>query len=193
MPVPSQARGFAKLIRYSAKRKYLELISIFRFGDLIFVVDIVFLFILLIGICWSVGFLGNRIWPPPSNHSWQYYLSWILFYLVFVLNTLLIFTAWNSWYFEELKRFILGTKNTSGSASRFINTGPCRYTRNPQYLGDIILFIRISILANSLYLWITHFLLILVFLITPLTEEDWLNEQYGELYQDYLIKTSRFL
>jgi protein-S-isoprenylcysteine O-methyltransferase Ste14 len=180
--------------------------------DLIFIIDIAALLILLIGVCWSVGYPNTRIWPPPSNQSWQYYLTWFLFYLVFGLNTLLIFFNWNSWQFYDSVRFIigipliligailliwgirtLGINNTSGSASGFVKGGPYRFTRNPQYLGDMILFIGLSLCANSLYLWITHILLIMVFIITPIAEEDWLQEQYGEVYERYFCETSRFL
>ncbi len=183
-----------------------------NYVDLIFIIDVVVLLILLLGICWSVGNPSARIWPPPSNRSWQYFLTWILFYLAFGLNTLLIFFNWNSWQLSGSERFIigipliligailllwgirtLGIKNTSGSASGFVMSGPYRFTRNPQYLGDMILFIGLSCCTNSLYLWITHILLILVFIATPIAEEDWLIEQYGEVYRKYLGETSRFL
>ena len=182
------------------------------FVNLIFIIDLAALLILLIGVFWSIGYPGTRIWPPPSKKSWQYLLTWILFYLVFGLNILLIFLDWNNWGFTDSVRFILGIpmiltgsilliwgirtlglNNTSGSASGFIKSGPYRFTRNPQYLGDIILFIGLSLCANSVYLWITHFLLILVFIATPLAEEDWLKDQYDEVYKKYLGETSRFL
>jgi len=37
------------------------------------------------------------------------------------------------------------------------------------------------------------FLLILIFLITPVVEEVWLEEQYGEDYLKYKQTTPRFL
>ena len=183
-----------------------------NFVDLIFILDVVVLLILLLGICWSVGYPGARIWPPPNNRSWQYIITWVLFYLAFGLNALLILFNWNSWQFSGSERFIigipliligaslflwgirtLGLKNTSGAVSEFITSGPYRFTRNPQYLGDMILFIGLSICTNSYYLWITHTLLILVFIITPIAEEEWLVEQYGEVYRKYLDETARFL
>ena len=139
-------------------------------------------------------------------------MAWFLFYLVFGINTALLILDWNSWLFISSLRFLIGVPliligtglllwgiktlgliNTSGVAEGFIKTGPYRFTRNPQYLADRLLFIGLSILANSAYLWITHILLILVFGITPLAEEVWLQETYGEPYQTYLEGTSRFL
>ncbi|MCJ7715136.1 MAG: DUF1295 domain-containing protein, partial [Anaerolineales bacterium] len=134
------------------------------------------------------------------------------FYGVFGLNLMLIILDWNSWIFTSSLRWIvgvplvtlgslllswgihtLGTRNTSGIRDGFVLAGPYRFTRNPQYLGDIVLFIGLSIISNSLYLWITHLLLILVFLIIPLAEETWLEDQYGESYLEYKNNTSRFL
>lgn len=182
------------------------------FVNLIFSLDVAALLILLIGICWSIGYPNSRIWPPPSKRSWQYRLSWILFYLAFSLNTLLIIFDWNSWRYDSPLRFIigiplvligvllliwgirtLGINNTSGSAAGFVKNGPYRFTRNPQYLGDMMLFVGLCLCTNSLYLWITHTLLILVFLATPLAEEEWLKKEYGEVYEIYFGNTSRFL
>ena len=179
---------------------------------IIFSLDVTALMILLAGILWSVFYPAKRIWPPPGKSSWQYRLAWILFYLVFGLNGLLLVLDWNSWIFSDWLRIIagiplgligillliwgirtLGVINTSGVSDGFINDGPYRFTRNPQYLGDILLFLGLSIIGNSIYLWITHFLLILVFIITPLAEEDWLREKYSDPYQSYLERTSRFL
>ncbi len=87
----------------------------------------------------------------------------------------------------------LGVRNTSGLKAGFVSSGHYRFTRNPQYLGDMILFIGLSVIVNSLYLWITHALMILVFAIAPLAEETWLEDQYGEVYREYKRATSRFL
>ncbi len=178
----------------------------------IFVVDILFLYILMTAIVWSIAFPQKRIWPPPSERSWQKHLVWTCFYIIFLTNGLLIFFDWNSWTFTTPLRFVLsiplvvigalfllwgmrklGMRNTSGASSGLVEDGPHRFTRNPQYLGDIVLFIGISLGANSLFLWVTHGLLILVLLITPWAEEVWLEEKYGKEYLDYKQKTSRFI
>ena len=87
----------------------------------------------------------------------------------------------------------LGSGNTSGIREGFVSSGPYRFTRNPQYLGDMILFVGLSVIANSLYLWIAHLLIIIVFAVAPLAEEVWLEDQYGEIYLGYKRGTSRFL
>lgn len=180
--------------------------------EFLFTVDVIILMVLLVGTLWSVAFPEWKIWPPPQKRSWQYIATWACFYLVFALNASLFVLDWNSWMFSsELRLLIgvplasiggllvgwgiatLGVRNTSGLKERFVSSGPYRFTRNPQYLGDMILFLGLSVIANSLLLWVTHALLILVFSATPLAEEPWLEDQYGDAYREYKRSTSRFL
>ncbi len=180
--------------------------------DLLFIADVAILMALVSGAVWSVAFPAKRIWPPPGKGSWQSRLTWACFYLVFALNAGLLIVDWNSWVFESDLRFVigvplaligallvswsvatLGTRNTSGLKDGFVSSGPYTFTRNPQYLGDMILFVGLSLIANSLYLWVTHVLTIMVFAVTPLAEETWLEDQYGEEYTEYKRGTSRFL
>ena len=87
----------------------------------------------------------------------------------------------------------VGWKNTSGQRGGLVSAGPYRFTRNPQYLGDIVFFIGVGVIANSVFLWIAHLLLALVFVVGPLTEEPWLEEQYGDAYREYRRRVPRFL
>ncbi|MCA9942816.1 MAG: hypothetical protein H6656_18150 [Ardenticatenaceae bacterium] len=179
---------------------------------ILFVSDLIIHYVLLFGIGWSVALPNKRIWPPPKKWSWQYTTTWILFYLAFILNALFIFLDWNSGLFTHHARFFLGvpiamigsllvswgiitlgTKNTSGLKDRFVTNGPYKFMRNPQYLGDMLLFVGVILISNSLYLLITHLLLILVFAITSLAEEVWLEEMYGDEYKTYKMITTRFL
>ena len=73
------------------------------------------------------------------------------------------------------------------------STGPYRFILNPQYLGDKFLCLGLSIIASSQLLWIVRALLALVLIITPLSEEVWLKEQYGEEYEGHRRGTPRFL
>jgi protein-S-isoprenylcysteine O-methyltransferase Ste14 len=167
---------------------------------------------LLSGAVWSVAFPDKRVWPPPQKRSWQHRLAWIGFYAAFGLNAAIFILDWNSGMIVNSLRFVLGIplallgvllvswgaatlgiRNTSGLLDGFVAAGPYRFTRNPQYLGDMILFVGLSLIANSTYLWVTHILTIAVFAIAPLAEETWLDKQYGEDYRSYKLRTSRFL
>ena len=85
--------------------------------------------------------------------------------------------------------FGIGLSLTGG----FVSDGPYRFTRNPQYVGDIVFFIGVGVIANAVFLWIAHLLLALVFVVAPLTEESWLEEQYGDAYREYQTRVPRFL
>lgn len=180
--------------------------------EILFTIEATILMVLLVGAVWSVAFPKRRIWPPPHKRSWQYVLTWVCFYSVFALTAALFVLDWNTWMFSSLLRFVigvpvavlggllvswgivvLGVKNTSGQKDRFVSSGPYRFTRNPQYVGDMFLFVGLSIIANSLFLWIAHVLVVLVFLVTPLAEEPWLEDEYGDTYREYKRDTPRFL
>ena len=180
--------------------------------NLIFVLDVTINYILLAGAAWSIVKPQTRIWPPPKKGSWQHVVTWILFCLAFSAMGILVVVDWNTWVLpNEIRYFIglpsiafgtflvswgiaaLGVANTSGLRDRFVMAGPYRHTRNPQYLGDIILFVGISLLSNSLFVIVGHLLIIGVFLLTPLCEEVWLEEQYGDNYLQYKSQTPRFL
>jgi len=181
-------------------------------SERLFAVDVAILMVLLVGTIWSVAFPEKRIWPPPQKRSWQYILTWGCFYSIFALNAALFVLDWNSWMFSSPLRLVvgvplaliggllvgwgvatLGVTNTSGLGERFVCSGPYRFTRNPQYLGDMILFFGLSMIANSLFLWVAHALIILAFAAAPLAEEPWLEDQYGDAYKEYKRNTSRFL
>ncbi len=178
----------------------------------VFALDVTVSLLLVAGSVWSIAVPKRRIWPPPGERSWQYVLTWTCFDMAFLGNAALFVLDWDSWFLHGDFRFFLGVplaavgaslvswgvatlgvRNTSGLPKRFVRKGPYRFTRNPQYLGDIALFLGLSVIANSLDLWITHALLILVFLMIPRAEEAWLKEQYGEVYEAYRKETRRFL
>lgn len=179
---------------------------------ILFGVAVVILIATLTGAVWSVAVPGRRLWPPPGRGSWQYLLTWVGFYAVCAINVLLLLMDWDSWVFPSPLRFIVGVplvvlggllafwgvvtvgwKNTTGLRGGFVSAGPYRFTRNPQYLGDIVFFVGVSVIANSVLLWTTHLLLSLCFVVTPLAEEPWLEEQYGDSYREYRRQVPRFL
>lgn len=183
-----------------------------EFVQIIFWIDVGLVYLLISGGIWSIAITEKRVWPPPGKQSWQYRLTWLCFYLVFLINAILFVLDWNSLGSEGLNRLFvgvpltiiggllvgwgvaaLGVKNTYGLQAGFVKSGPYRFTRNPQYLGDILLFIGLSIVSNSWMLWVTHILISILFLIAPITEEPWLEEVYGEDFLQYKKSTSRFL
>jgi protein-S-isoprenylcysteine O-methyltransferase Ste14 len=181
-------------------------------NNAIFYLNIVVHYIIFILILWSIFFSSKRIWPPPSKKSWQYKIYWYLFYIGTILDIVLVIQEFNIWVVpNEIRYFIgiplilvgafivsfsiytLGIKNTYGLENGFRDKTPYKYTRNPQYVGDIILIIGLILFINSLNLTVLFILTIIIFLIMPFSEESWLEEKYKNQYIEYKNKTSRFI
>ena len=181
-------------------------------NNIIFYINLLIHYIILGLVFWSILFYKKRVWPPPAKESWQYKIYWNLFYLATLLDIILIYLEYNSWVIPykirvfigvpliviglsivSLAIYILGIKNTYGLKDTFITNPPYKYTRNPQYLGDIILLLGLTLFINSLNLTLLFLLEIIIFIIMPFSEEIWLEENYGKEYLEYKNKTSRFI
>ena len=162
-------------------------------------------------IIWSIITPERRIWPP-GKVVWKIALSWATFYLGAGLAMALIILDWNSWIIPPEIRFgvgvplamlglgllawsvrTLGLTNTHGVRDGFVARGPYRFTRNPQYLGDIIMIAGLILIANSVMAAVVNTIIIFSFALLPIAEEPWLEEQYGEDYLRYKSQTPRFL
>ena len=87
----------------------------------------------------------------------------------------------------------LSAKQSMGDTGGIITSGPYRYTRNPQYVGFIVLFTGIIFLTASFMALVTGALAIFLFVIIPFSEEPWLKEKYGEPYENYCKVVPRFI
>lgn len=74
-----------------------------------------------------------------------------------------------------------------------VNTGPYRFSRNPQILGGYLLVLGVFIQWPSWYAlgWVILYGVISHMMI--LTEEEYLTQQYGETYTQFLEKVPRYL
>ena len=166
---------------------------------------------LFAGAVWCIAFPTQRIYPMSGKTLW-YYAMWLLFYFVLLTNPLFVVLDWNTASWSGPLRFwlavplalsgallfgaaftTLGAKNTSGLRDGFVTRGPYLLTRNPQYVADILMFAGVSVAANSEIVLVTHAFTSLIFLIAPLAEEPWLEEQYGATYIAYRRDVPRFL
>jgi protein-S-isoprenylcysteine O-methyltransferase Ste14 len=153
-----------------------------------------------------------RLWPPPSKNSWQFWSVWILSIISYLGIIVLSILDWDNFVISHWSRFIIGfifivmgiiiaiwgvktlsVHSSLGLKGTLVTRGIYKYSRNPQYLGDILLFIGIIIISNSLLTLITGFLGILWNLLTPFTEESWLKKQFKEEYDEYRKKIRRFI
>ena len=167
--------------------------------------------VLITGVVWCIAFPGRRIYPMSRKDGW-YYAMWSLFTLVALSNPALVILDWNSGLWSSALRFwlgipvfalgvafllwgitTLGAKNTSGLRDGLIARGPYLISRNPQYVGDFLVFSGVTIVANSELVLVTHLLTALVFVLAPIAEEPWLEAEYGGEYIEYRRGVPRFL
>ncbi|NIS78859.1 MAG: hypothetical protein GTO14_01210 [Anaerolineales bacterium] len=153
-----------------------------------------------------------RAWPPPGRGSWQYLWTWGLTTISFFGVLVLGFLDWNTFVLHHWMRIplgcllmfsglglifwgvkTLGVHETQGLVGELATDGPYRFTRNPQYLGDILLIAGYAVLCNSLLVYITGVMGILWFILAPFTEEPWLRRKYGQAYEIYASRVPRFL
>ncbi len=162
-------------------------------------------------ILWSVVFPARRIWPPLQKWSWKYIVTWGLFLGAFGIDIIMILKDESNLlpigdekYYLGVPlvlvgllllgwgAYTLGVKRSLGVAGEFVATGPYRFTRNPQYLGDVLLFFGMMVISNSFRVVAGLALLTLALLLMPLAEEPWLEEMYSESYRKYRMTTPRF-
>lgn len=182
------------------------------FTFIIFLITIIEDIFILGGLIFTIIKPKYRIWPPPDRKSWQFWVSWIFTILSFLGTILLSILDWNSFILSHWLRFPIGGSiiiigfllaiwsvrtlsihSTLGLKGKLITKGPYKYSRNPQYLADIIIFTGLIILANSYLTLITGILGILWNFITPFTEEPWLKKQFKDEYDAYHEKVRRFI
>jgi protein-S-isoprenylcysteine O-methyltransferase Ste14 len=153
-----------------------------------------------------------KLWPTPSDRSWQHYTFWPLFRggLGLTLIYSLLTAHWPEssesvrfalglacvivgFGFTIYGYFDLGIENTYGADEGLVTNGLYRYSRNPQYVASILGFFGTGLANGGANAVILCSLAILVYVIMPFTEEPWLQAAYGDVYLDYKRRTPRFL
>ena len=93
----------------------------------------------------------------------------------------------------EFKR--LGTTVKPGEESTtLVTTGVFRLSRNPMYLGFVLVLVGVALLLGTLTPWIVVLAFVVlmdVLFIRP--EEDMLEETFGQAFLDYKRRTRRWL
>lgn len=160
----------------------------------------------------TLFFPNKRVWPPPQKNSWQFWFTWILTIFSFGGVIVLGFLDWGSFYFNPWFQYLLGVpliiggllivlwgihtlsvNSTLGLKGKLIINGAYKYTRNPQYVGDILLIIGIIFFMNSFLTLVTGILGLFWFFLAPFTEEPILKKHFGEEYDSYCRKVPRFV
>lgn len=168
-------------------------------------------FLLLFGIVISILFPKRRIWPPPKKDSWQFWVSWILFDIGMIGSGLIGFVDFDTLASGLWIRILVGglaiiagsgvvlwgvktlsTHQSFGLKGKLVTEGPYRYSRNPQYIGFILMYAGVILVTFSFMALVAGSIMIVMFVILPLSEEPWLIQQYGKAYVEYCRRVPRF-
>lgn len=157
-----------------------------------------------------------QVWPPPGRQTWQYRLTWTLFTVAFggflVVGGLDAGSLGLARWLGEAGTIVLGSTLVMGGTAlasyamgylglhgclgldaELVTDGPFAVSRNPGYLGDLILIAGSTILTDSRLAGILAVAVAVWFFLAPWAEEPWLETQYGEAYRRYRERCPRFL
>lgn len=152
-----------------------------------------------------------RVWPP-GERDWRYWLTWVNWYPATAAFLIVGVLDWGSLNavplsgriagavvalvglgitFAAIRR--LGVSETEGLEGELRTGGLYQYSRNPQYVGDIVSAIGWVILTDSRLAMIIGTTFVLYYLLLPFAEEPWLREQFGRDYEMYRREVPRFV
>lgn len=153
-----------------------------------------------------------RLWPPPHGSRWA--LAWMWDWTVMAAGAGLVLAVidYGTWVLDDPAWILagsaaaalgagltdwgirtLGRETSVGLPGTFSAGGPYRWTRNPQYVGDILMTIGVALAADSWRVAALGAGGIACLLLAPLAEERWLMERYGDAYERYRRGVPRLL
>ncbi len=175
-------------------------------------IGIVIAFGTLAAIVWSIAHPERRLWPPKQYTTLTPILVWVQTFTLFGTMIAVGVIEWGSWTIPAAIRYGLGGTlivlgnlgvwsevvkfgvDQTGGASGLLRTGGLyRYSRNPQYVSDMMIVVGWVMMSASPSVFVTGLVSVLVLIVAPFAEEPWLRRTYGEQYDDYASKVRRFL
>lgn len=107
-----------------------------------------------------------------------------------VLTGLLIFPLCSSIFFKFGERTPLFTEQSG----KFFKVGPYQYTRNPMYIGHVLVLLGIFIWQGSFLLFLFSLtVLYILHLYLIFFEEPQLRKRYGKKYEIYFRSVPRWI
>jgi len=74
-----------------------------------------------------------------------------------------------------------------------VTKGLYRYSRNPQYLTEFLMFIGVGI-ASASWIFLLFSIVYSIFMLSfASSEEHFCLEKYGDAYREYMNKTPRYI
>ena len=102
----------------------------------------------------------------------------------------LLLIGWAMFTFARARTAILPQK----AASRLVDHGPYRLTRNPMYTGLSLLYLGLMLVMNWVWaLFIFPFVIGLLYRFVISKEERYLLAEFGEEYREYCRRVRRWI
>ncbi len=112
-----------------------------------------------------------------------------------ILSALLVvpglgLTLWSLWLFLRARTSPLPMR----PATALVRSGPYRWTRNPMYLGLLLLYLGVALLFDVTWaLILAPAVVILVGILVIRREEKYLEARFGEEYRRYMGAVRRWI
>ncbi|WP_375210682.1 methyltransferase family protein [Hyphococcus sp.] len=140
------------------------------------------------GLTWlgTLGIFGPALWLGVSDWNALDLVAWLRFgpgLVAVILGNLIVWPA----------AFRFGYDQTSGAEGELMTDGLYRYSRNPQYVADILMLAGWALLSASASALPVVALGIAALITAPFAEEPWLKAVYGNSYEAYMRRTPRFI
>ncbi len=175
-------------------------------------IGVVIAFGTLAAIVWSIAYPERRLWPPKKYTTLTPILVWVPTFTLFGTMIVVGVMEWGSLTIPVAIRYGLGgtliflgnlgvwsevlkfgVDQTGGASGELRTGGLYRYSRNPQYVSDIMIVVGWVVMSASPSAFAIGLASVLVLIVAPFAEEPWLCRTYGEQYAEYAAKVSRFL
>lgn len=135
----------------------------------------------------GAGLLLDRV-VPLAQEAWPGAIRYGVGGALVLLAALL--AGWAAWVFSRAGTAI----PTLRPARRFVASGPYAFTRNPMYLGLVLLFAGLGLMLTSAWmLLLTPLFALLLDRLVIAREEPYLAARFGAPYRDYLRRVRRWI
>jgi len=132
-------------------------------------------------------FLGGAAWKNITLQAltWSQYFGLLFFVLGFVILMVCI---------VQLTVYGNGTLSPADPTRNLVLEGLYKYSRNPMYIGVIMMLVGESFIVQVVFLWIYSGCVSIGFeLFTVLREEPRLRRDFGTAYEKYCEQVRRWL
>ena len=166
----------------------------------------------LAAILWSIARPSQRLWPPIRYTALTPILIWVPTFVLFGVLIALGLLGWGELAFPKWFRFGTGVPliiagnivvwsavagfgihKTGGAVGTLQTDGLYRFSRNPQYVADIVMVLGWMVLTAAPLAMLVGFAAIIVLAAAPFSEEPWLRSQYGAEFDKYAAQVRRYL